>query len=116
MNHPFHPVADGDGECAICHNGIGSTVHAEGREGVDRMSTKTLPFQLRVHYDYQKRGYGQAATRDHVLAAVRELGGVEVQWCDTHGQRGNFYAGCYHRDGCVTRPFLIVSLDTGDPE
>jgi hypothetical protein len=56
------------------------------------------------------------ATREDVLTAVRELGGVEIKWCDTHGQRGNFYAGCYHRAGCVTKLTLIIPLDTGDPE
>jgi hypothetical protein len=110
MNHPFRPVVDGDGECAICHNGIGSTVHAEGREGVERMSLEDLRVHVRPPYE-QTRLTWRPATREDVLAAVRELGGVEVEtW-----QRGDGYWAISPPEDSPGR-YLIVPLDTGDTE
>jgi hypothetical protein len=53
----------------------------------------------------------ELATREDVLAAVRELGGVEVEtW-----QRGDGYWAISPPEDSPGR-YLIVSLDTGDPE
>ena len=113
MNHPFRPVADGDGECAICNNGIGSTVHAEGREGVDRMSLEDLRVVSWVDgEDGPARSInGRPATREDVLAAVRELGGVEIEAWQPEGWR----LASVVKDLEPGR-YLIVPLDTGDTE
>jgi hypothetical protein len=73
-------------------------------------------------------GTHRPATREDVLAAVRELGGEEVWWCETHHETASraWVDGdakvrvCDRCDqfGNLGRvvPALIVPLDTGDTE
>jgi hypothetical protein len=62
------------------------------------------------------------ATREDVLAAVRELGGIEVWWCAVLPPDGGASAlwGCRQRIAPSVHhdcgPRLIVPLDTGDTE
>jgi hypothetical protein len=131
MNHPFRPVADGDGECAICHNGIGSTVHAEGREGVDRMSLQVACGEVHAcsstsHDACEPHAAYRPATREDVLAAVSDLGGERVDWCEVHSVSAkrpdlcwgasDSYARGHVPARCRIIPQLRVPLDTGDTE
>jgi hypothetical protein len=81
----------------------------------------------------------EPATREDVLAAVRELGGVEVWWCEEHKSSGvgpigegplpqSRVPGCdfammyvasedrLPENRCHISAALIVPLDTGDTE
>ena len=92
---------------------------------------------LRVAERTQGKGWGTStsyrnATREDVLAAVRELGGVDVWFCHAirsrwmRPTRSDVLVGlAYSDDGAVCRidhpdlgcgPRLILPLDTGDTE
>jgi hypothetical protein len=76
----------------------------------------------RDHEACETRPAYRPPTREDVLAAVRELGGVEVWWCAVLPPDGGTSAlwGCRQRIAPSVHhdcgPRLVVSLDTGDTE
>jgi hypothetical protein len=91
------------------------------------MTDKTVSsMRVRTRNEQRNSFNERAATREDVLAAVSDLGGKRVDWCEVHSVSAkrpdlcwgasDSYARGHVPARCRMRPQLRVPLDTGDTE